>query len=126
MGGIVSTEIQEAAFSCAQVLADNNGGDTLVIDLRKVSGWTDFFVIATATSSTHMRGLVRHLDDYVHTQGITALRRPRAAEDEQWCLVDFGNFVVHIMSTEARAFYELESLWSEGKSTEVAPKTNPV
>ncbi len=122
----MSTEIQEAAFLCAQVLADNNGGNTLVIDLRKVSGWTDFFVIATATSSTHMRGLVRHLDEIVHVQGISPLRRPRAAEDEQWCLVDFGNFVVHIMSTEARAFYELETLWSEGKITEFALKPKAV
>jgi len=122
----VSTEIQEAAFSCAQVLADNNAGTPLVIDLRKVSGWTDFFVIATATSSTHMRGLVRHLDEFVHLQGISPLRRPRAAEDEQWCLVDFGNFVVHIMSTEARAFYELETLWSEGKITEFTPKAGAI
>jgi len=118
----VSIDMRETALACGQLLADHNGSDTVVMDLRKLSSWTDFFVVTSATSSTHMRGLLRHLEDHLAEQGIVPLRRPRLAEDEEWCLVDFGDFVVHIMSLGARAFYELEKLWFEAELSPVSPR----
>lgn len=108
-------------MGCARILADHNGGDVQVLDLRSMSIWTDFFIIASATSSTHMRGLLRHLEDYMAKEGIEALRRPKPAEDEEWCLMDMGDYVVHLMSATAREFYELEKLWFEAKILSVAP-----
>ncbi|PKL25431.1 MAG: ribosome silencing factor [Spirochaetae bacterium HGW-Spirochaetae-3] len=125
MGGTVSIDVREAAFGCAGMLAEHNGGDTIVLDLTKLSTWTDFFVVTSATSSTHLRGLARQVEDYLATQGYSPLRRPRLAEDEQWCLLDFGDFVVHIMAAEAREFYELDKLWFEAELTRIPAPEAP-
>ena len=121
----MSIDKLETAMGCARVLADHNGGDVIVLDLRPLSLWTDFFIVASATSSTHMRGLLKHLEDHVAQAGIETLRRPKPAEDEEWCLMDLGDWVVHLMSATAREFYELEKLWFEAKAIPVAP-TGPV
>lgn len=118
----MSIDMRETALACGQLLADYNGGDTVVMDLRKLSSWTDFFVLTSATSTTHMRGLLRHLEEHLAAEGIVPIRRPRLAEDEEWCLVDFGDFVVHIMSLGARAFYELEKLWFEAELSPIAAR----
>lgn len=115
----MSINVQEAVFGCAGYLAEHNGGDTIVLDLRKLSTWTDFFIVTSATSSVHLKGLAKHAEDYLGPLGISPLRRPRLADDEQWCLLDFGDFVVHIMAAEARAFYELDKLWFEAELTHV-------
>lgn len=121
----MSIDVREAAFGCAGMLAEHNGGDTIVLDLTKLSTWTDFFVVTSATSSTHLRGLARQVEDYLATQGYSPLRRPRLAEDEQWCLLDFGDFVVHIMAAEAREFYELDKLWFEAELTRIPAPEAP-
>ncbi|HUW68955.1 MAG TPA: ribosome silencing factor [bacterium] len=107
----MSIDVREAVLGCAAVLAGHNGGQTVVLDLEKLSTWTDFFIVTSATSSTHLRGLARQAEEFLASQGFSPLRKPRIAEDEAWCLIDFGDFIVHIMGAEARAFYELEKLW---------------
>ncbi len=108
-------------LDCARVLADHNGQETLVLDLTELSLWTDYFVITTATSSTHLAGLVRHLTEHLAVRGLEPSRKPRLADDEEWCLVDAGWFVVHVMSVRARGFYELEKLWFQAKAISVQP-----
>lgn len=121
----MSIDLEQEVLACARVLSDHNGGETVVMDLRKLSAWTDFFIITSATSSAHLRGLLRHLEDHLAQQGLTPLRRPRLAEDEEWCLLDMGDFVVHIMSVPSRAFYELEKLWYGVELTAVGASEPP-
>lgn len=112
--------VYEAAQALGKLLRDHRGGDVLVIDLRELHGWTDFFVIATVTSHTHLQGLERYIKEFSQEQGLDILRvspRPRdwkTLSHEEWRLIDFGPLVVHLMSPQARAFYELERLWSAG------------
>lgn len=122
----MSTDHLAEVLACARVLADHNGQDTLVLDLTELSLWTDYFVVTTATSSTHLAGLVRHLSDHLVLRGLEPARKPRPADNEEWCLVDAGWFVVHIMSVRARAFYELEKLWFQAKAIPVGTVTKPV
>ncbi len=119
------TDQREAVLACAQVLADHNGRDVVVLDLTKLSMWTDYFVIATATSSTHLGGLVRHLAEHLAQTGLEPARKPQVAQDEEWCLVDVGWFVVHVMSERARGFYELEKLWFQAPAVPVDPRGFP-
>jgi len=110
----------------AGLLREHKGDDVLVLDLRKMGAWTDFFVIATATSNTHLDGLERHIKEFCSERGIEILRRSRkpnalyrarashemqGAEDE-WRIIDLGSAVVHLMSRRAREFYDLERLYS--------------
>lgn len=105
------SDSRDIAFSLAGVLAEHGAGDVIVLDVAVQSGWTDFFVIATATSSTHMKGLSRFLDERAESLGATRFNKPSIADDEEWILIDLGDVVVHIMAQRARNFYELEKLW---------------
>jgi ribosome-associated protein len=110
---------REEALALARVLADHKGSDVLVLDLAAQAGWTDFFVIATASSGTHLRSLARFADEYATTAGLSRLNRAFVAEDEEWALADFGVIVVHVMTERARAFYELEKLWFQAAAIKV-------
>lgn len=112
----------EAALALATMVADHNGGDVVVLDVAAQAGWADRFVIATATSSAHLRGLARFIEDEAARLGLQRLgRRSNLADDDEWLLVDYGDIVVHVMTSAARAFYELEKLWFQSPATIVAP-----
>ncbi len=114
MGGFVS-DSKSLAFNIASILAEHKAGDVVVMDLTGIAGWTDYFVIGTSTSITHLRGLSRFVDAYLTEVKQKPLNKPVATEDESWLLHDFGDVIVHIMSQEARTFYELEKLWFKAK-----------
>ena len=105
-----------AALNCAlgDLLTEHKGADVLILDVRPLSDWTDFFIIATATSNTHLDGLERHIKDFCHQRDIEINSKSRkpAAGDDEWRLIDLGWTVVHLMSKRAREFYELERLWT--------------
>jgi ribosome-associated protein len=106
---------QAVALALGALLKDHNGQQVVVMDLRESSGWTDFFVIATATSGSHMQGMERHIKDFCRDRNLDILRRsprPRGDVEDDWRLTDLGTVVIHLMSEKARAFYELERLWS--------------
>jgi ribosome-associated protein len=109
----------ETALALGELLREHKGADVKVLDLRGLCGWTDFFVIATVTSNTHLQGLERYIKEFARQKGVEILRLSRkppagagAAVPDEWRLVDLGAVVVHLMSFQARSFYELERLWS--------------
>jgi len=108
------------------LLREHKGDNVLVLDLREMGAWTDFFVIATASSNTHLDGLERHIKEFCTERGIEILRRSRRpavsnrtrisggtqAQDDEWRIIDLGSTVIHLMSRKAREFYDLERLYS--------------
>ncbi|MDR3166317.1 MAG: ribosome silencing factor [Treponema sp.] len=104
---------KNSALAIGGMIREHKGGDVVVMDLRGLNSWTDFFVIATVTSYTHMQGLQRNIKEFAREWNMEILRghRKQPAEDE-WNLIDMGNIVIHLMTAKSRAFYELERLWS--------------
>ena len=96
-----------------ELLHEHKGGDIVVLDLREQQTWTDFFVIATASSNTHLDGMERHIKNFCDERGIGILRRSRKPNDceDEWRIIDLGSIVIHLMSRKARDFYELERLY---------------
>jgi ribosome-associated protein len=125
------------------LLYDHKGEDVIVLDLREPGSWTDFFVIATAASDTHMDGLERHIKEFCNEREIEILRKSRKptglhgvrwndADDaagigaantgrDEWRIIDLGPTVIHLMSLRARKFYELERLYSMAAAVPVLP-----
>jgi ribosome-associated protein len=104
------------AMAVAGLLVEHQAEETVVLDVSRQNGWTDYFVIATTRSHVHLRGLLRHLDTALSQLGDAGRERPghslrRAPDDSGWVLVDLGAVVVHLMTDEQRRFYELERLW---------------
>ena len=105
---------RELALELGTLLSEHRAADVTVMDMRPLGIWTDFFIVATVSSSTHIQGLNRHIKEFCKEKGIEILRRQRKAQTEdEWNLMDLGTMVVHLMSSKARSFYELERLWSD-------------
>jgi ribosome-associated protein len=101
------------ALELAALIRDHRGESVIVLDLRDLNYWTDFFVIATVASNAHLQGLQRHIRDYAREKGVEILRHHRKTSAEDgWNLTDLGSIVIHLMSEKSRSFYELERLWS--------------
>jgi ribosome-associated protein len=107
---------KEKALEIAQLMIDYKGEDVTVIDVSKLNSWTDYFIIVTINSSTHWKGLYKQVKDYVKANDLEIHVPNRKTPDgDDWNLIDVGNIVVHLMSQEARDFYDLEKLWHAGE-----------
>ncbi|MFA7670786.1 MAG: ribosome silencing factor [Sphaerochaetaceae bacterium] len=104
-------ETKELAEELATFIKEHKGGDTVVIDVSQQAGWTDFFIISTVTSLAHLKGLTRDLWGFLSERGIGVLNRHKQVSKEGWELIDCGDIVIHLMSSELREFYNLEKLW---------------
>ena len=103
---------KEFAQTLAALLKEHNGQNVSLLDLRPLQIWTDFFIIATVTSGTHMDGLDKHIREFCRAEDIEIFGCSRKHDDESWRLIDLGAIVVHLMTSSAREFYELERLWT--------------
>ena len=104
--------IRAAAIRLGNLLAEHRGQDVKVLDLCGRNSWTDYFVIATATSSTHSRGLQRHVHEALKENNLEIRPTKRRIPDgDEWILMDLGPVIVHLMTPAARSFYDLEKLW---------------
>lgn len=99
------------------LLREHKGQDISVMDLREINNWTDFFIIATATSQIHIDGMERHIKDYCRENNIDILGCSRKSADDEWRLIDLGFAVIHLMNKHVREFYDLERLWRGGPHT---------
>lgn len=109
-------EAEQNALEIARMLEDGKAENVAVIDVAELSSWTDFFVIATIHSSAHWQGLAKQVKDYVRENDMEIhLAHHKAPQGDDWNLIDIGNVVVHLMSADAREFYDLERLWHGGK-----------
>lgn len=94
------------------LLHDRKALDVALLDLREMSAATDYFLIASGRSDTHVKAIADHVIDELKTDGV----RPVGVEGlrgGRWVLVDYVDFVVHVFHPAAREFYQLERLWGD-------------
>ena len=101
--------------------ADNTKAENIIIlDVRKLSSVTDYFVIASGTSEPHLRAIVDEITDQLREEhGLRPLRRDGTVHGA-WVVLDFFDVIVHVMRADVRERYDLESLW--GDAARVKPK----
>ena len=109
----------DLARRLATVAEDKGATDTLILDLREVGGFTDFFVICSGANDRQARAIADHLRQQLKAEGIV----PRGVAGERegtWILLDYLDAVVHVFTPAAREFYGLEELWGDVPEIEVA------
>ena len=104
------TQLSEAI----EVALDKKAQDAVVLELREICSFTDYFLICTGTSTRHNQTIAEHIEENLKKQGVRPLHIEGQSEGE-WILLDYVDFVVHIFSARAREFYDLERLWRAGK-----------
>lgn len=86
----------------------------MLLDLRKVSVITDYFVIASANSDRQLNAITEHVRDELKKNYQAVPLRIEGRGEDGWVLMDYGDVIVHLFSPAARAYYDLEGLWREG------------
>ena len=89
------------------------------IQLLKTQDLTDYFVICTASSSTHVKTLTDAVEAAADDVGEPVLRR-EGHRSGSWVLLDYGCVIVHVFQDEARKFYDLERLWSDAEVVDIS------
>jgi len=115
------TDSETLARLCAAAAAEKKAENTLILDLRGVSGFTEFFVICSGTSEPQLKAIASS----IRQQARESLGMRPLAEDgypsSQWVVLDYSDVICHIFLEEKRAFYDLENLWRDAKRIEVEP-----
>jgi ribosome-associated protein len=113
-GGASATtaELPPRLLRVAELALERKGVDVDVLDLRGISTATDYFLIVSGTSDTHVKAIAEHVIDSLKKEGgreshVEGLRAGR------WVLIDYIDFVVHVFHPAAREFYQLERLWGD-------------
>ena len=106
------TEPADVARSIVDLLADRQAEEIVLLDVRRVASFTDYFVIASAVNPRQMRALIDTLDRELPEDGVRT-RPHEGALDSGWVLLDYGGVIVHLFSPELRDYYALEELWRD-------------
>jgi ribosome-associated protein len=108
-------EIQEQARHIVDIISDVKGEDIVLMDLRDLTPIADYFIICTGNSDRQLKAIVEDiLEGMEETYDMRSIRAEGKAEGG-WVLIDYGSIVVHAFTEEQREYYDLESLWREGK-----------
>lgn len=93
-------------------LEDIQAIDLKVIDVREQTTITDYMIIASGRASRHVKAIAQKVMEDMKAIGLPSISST-GIESGDWALIDFGDFIVHIMQAESRQFYNLEGLWEE-------------
>ncbi|MEO0076711.1 MAG: ribosome silencing factor [candidate division WOR-3 bacterium] len=94
------------------IIFEKKGEDVLLLDLRKLSPITDYFIICTAQSPTHAQAISNELSDRLKKEKIY-YHHIEGYNNAQWIVLDYFDFIIHIFQNEVRKFYGLERLWGD-------------
>ncbi len=101
------------AHKIAQLLLDKKASDVLVLDVRGMSSYADYIVLASAESDRQVSAMAEHVHFKVKEEDGLRPAGTEGTETGQWVLLDYGEVVAHLFLNDVRAFYDLEGLWAD-------------
>ncbi len=114
---------KKLALLCRDFAENKKAENIVVLDVRKISSITDYYVIASGTSEPHLRAIVSEITDRLRSEHEV---RPRAVDGDSkapWQVLDFFDVVIHVMKQDVREKYDLESLWGDAPRVKTRKKT---
>lgn len=104
---------KKLALLCRE-LADNRKAENIaVLDVRELSTVTDYFVIASGTSEPHLRAIVNEIEDKLSVDHGMNPRARDGTYQTAWVVLDYFDVIIHIMRSDVRDRYDLETLWGD-------------
>jgi ribosome-associated protein len=110
----------ELAQRAAAILLEHKANDVVLLSLKGVSDMTDYFLIASGTSDTHVRSLGSSVLEDMKKESAQSAHHVEGLSQGRWVLLDYVDFVVHVFHPTLRNFYQIERLWGDA---EVIPIT---
>jgi ribosome-associated protein len=103
---------RDRALTAAQAASSKKAMDIVILDVGKVIGITDYFVICSGNTERQVKTIVDEIERRLREEGVKPYRR-EGEREQRWVLVDYLDVVVHVFHREDREFYDLERLWSD-------------
>ncbi len=104
---------KQLAQVCRDLAENKKAEDVVILDVRKVSDVTDYFVIASGTSEPHLRAIEGELLDSLRTEHHIVPTYTDGQKQASWIVADFFDVIVHLMKPDVRKHYDLEGLWGD-------------
>ena len=117
---MIPSSSKEKAFLCAQALMDRKAIGLVILEVKDLSSFTDYFLICSGNSDRQVQAIAGHAEEKLGKEGL----RPLGIEGKRegrWVLLDYGDVVIHVFYHPVREFYDLERLWSEAPQLELPP-----
>ncbi len=111
LGGFALDAV-EVARKTVDAALSKQAADILLLDLREVCTFADYFVLCSGESERQIQAISDEIEETLDREGISIFRR-EGTTDSGWVLLDFGEVIVHIFGPLEREYYELEKLWSK-------------
>lgn len=115
---MASADNREKAFLCARAALDHKAIDLVILEVKKLSSFTDYFVICSGNSDRQVQAIAGHIEEKLKEGDV----RPLSVEGKRegrWVLLDYGDVVVHVFYQPVRDFYDLERLWADAPRIEL-------
>ncbi len=109
------TDSETMARACAAAAADKKAENLVLLDLREISGFTDFFLICSGSSEPQLKAISSSIRESLREK---FARRPLAEDGypvSQWVVLDYGDVICHLFYGDKREFYDLENLWGDAR-----------
>jgi ribosome-associated protein len=105
-------ELDERICTALRAASDKKALDLVVLDLREIASFTDYFLITSGTNVRQVQAIADEVVEQLKKQG-TRAARVEGYNTAEWVLVDYGDFILHVFEDKARHFYDLERLWRD-------------
>jgi len=102
----------ELAKLCARIALEKKAEDLIILDVRKLCSFTDYFVIISGRSTRHVQGLAEAIEDEFRSKRLST-SKSEGLKEGIWVLLDYCDVIVHIFYSETRKFYDIEGLWHD-------------
>ena len=112
-------ESKKLALLCRELADNKKADDIVVLDVRKISSVTDYFVVASGTSEPHLRAIVDEIADTLREEHDITPSGKDGTVNNAWVVLDYFDVMVHVMRSDVRGHYDLEGLWND------APRVKP-
>ncbi len=109
----------ETALFAVKAIDSKKGIDIQVIEISDISVLADYMVIATGSSSTHVKALADEVEYQLDKAGIS-VSHIEGYRSNTWILLDYIDVIVNVFDNEAREFYDLDRMWQDGKPVDLA------
>lgn len=108
----------QLAKLCVKAALEKKAEAPLILDVRKLCSFADYFVILSGRSTRHVQGLAEAVEEELRSKRVST-GKSEGLREGNWVLLDYNDVIVHIFYADSRKFYDLEGLWHDAKSIKV-------
>ena len=108
----------QLAKLCVKAALEKKAEDPLILDVRKLCSFADYFIILSGRSTRHVQGLAEAVEEELRSKRVST-SKSEGLQEGNWVLLDYNEVIVHIFYADTRKFYDLEGLWHDAKTIKV-------